>query len=230
MTDVPLFTADSDALATTSQWCEDAGITLRILPQMPVTPSAPLLQQEADGLSLIVPGFAKPFRLTARTIQRRARGRQLLMQACGRQGTLLDAFAGFGRDGFQLATRHRVTMLERHPVVYLLLKDFAVRLNAAVECVFADANAYLKALMEPPQTIYLDPMFSQRNKRALPNRSLQHLRALTHGQVVDVEALLELALSRATSRVVLKRRPKDPVVLKPAFQVRGKSVRYDVYA
>ena len=43
------------------------------------------------------------------------------------------------------------------------------------------------------------------------------------------EDLLEVALAHATSRVVLKRRLKARLIGKPDWQIRGRSVRYDVY-
>ena len=49
----------------------------------------------------------------------------------------------------------------------------------------------------PQDVILLDPMFPLTNKRALPNRGLQHLRELTESSQTDHDDLLPLlALSK----------------------------------
>ena len=76
-------------------------------------------------------------------------------------------------------------------------------------------------------------MFPPTNKRALPNRGLQHLRELTapfEPEQEDLLPLLAQSRQRCTGRVVLKRRLKDSVLARPDFQIKAKSVRFDVYA
>ena len=81
--------------------------------------------------------------------------------------------------------------------------------------------------------IYLDPMFPPRRKTALPNLGLQHLRELSaHNESDggdDLQRQIALARSCATARVVVKRRLKDPKDALSAFQIKGKSIRFDVY-
>ena len=77
--------------------------------------------------------------------------------------------------------------------------------------------------------IYFDPMFPPRRKSALPGKRMQYLgELLGEGEAFDT-GLIPKALQRARSRVVLKRRLKDPVTLRPDWTLRGRSIRYDVY-
>ena len=81
--------------------------------------------------------------------------------------------------------------------------------------------------------ICLDPMFPQRRKRALPGKRMQYLGALLEqsGQEVEPDAagMVLLARPHARSRVVLKRRLKDPPTGAPDWSLKGRSVRYDVF-
>jgi 16S rRNA (guanine1516-N2)-methyltransferase len=80
-----------------------------------------------------------------------------------------------------------------------------------------------------PEVIYLDPMFPQEGKSALPKKRMQILRSLFL-QAEPLEELLQESLRWARNRVVLKRGLKDPMIWrKPHSQVKGKSVRFDVY-
>ena len=84
--------------------------------------------------------------------------------------------------------------------------------------------------------VLLDPMFPPIAKKALPNRGLQHLRQLTEDSLVgnakaeeELPELLALAKARCSGRVVIKRRLKDSVTGRVDWQIKGKSVRFDVY-
>ena len=81
--------------------------------------------------------------------------------------------------------------------------------------------------------VYLDPMFPPRRKTALPNLGLQYLRELSAQNGSDsgdnLQQQIALARSCAAVRVVVKRRLKDPKDALSAFQIKGKSIRFDVY-
>ncbi len=197
-----------------------------------------------QGLGLLMPGFNGSFFITDDAVAERQKGRGLLAKACGPgepAQSLLDPFAGYGLDAICLAQAgFSVTAVERERVVWLLLQDVVARQGLALQTLHGDGMQLMHEIHDPHQShqsdrqwdvIYLDPMFPQRNKRALPNRGLQHLQALTqdHSPVPDLEALLVLAQRAARGRVVLKRRARDPVTGTPSFQVKGQSVRFDVY-
>ena len=158
----------------------------------------------------------------------------------GVQVDVIDATAGLGRDAFVLASLGcNVTLVERSPVAAALLEDGLERaylnleigewMQQRMQLQFGSGYEYLKS--HETDVVYLDPMFPERKKNALPNQALQHLRYLTQDaqDVSDLTELIRLALSSANNRVVVKRRLKDPVVEGVNFQIKGKTVRFDVY-
>lgn len=180
-----------------------------------------------------MPNFNDAFSIADEVIAARGKGLALLTRACGGPGrnqTLLDPFGGYGLDAMTLALAgYEVTVVERELVVWLLLQDAIERQGLSLQTEYGDGVAYLTDNAKQWDVIYLDPMFPLRQKRALPNRGLQHLQALTSSLHVDIELCLTLAREKARRRVVLKRRAKDPVIGRPTHQIKGQAVRFDVY-
>lgn len=160
---------------------------------------------------------------------------------------VLDATAGMGGDAFVLASVGcRVTMLERVPALQALLADGLARARAAdpegdpefvrvierMSLVEGDAVNHLAALADAdcPDVVYLDPMFPERRKTAAVKKEMQIFHHLV-GADADAGALLEVALSRARQRVVVKRpRLADPVEGPPPDHVlAGVRNRFDLY-
>lgn len=170
---------------------------------------------------------------------------QMIAKAVGvAQGVrprVLDATAGLGKDGFVLATLGcEMSLIERQPLIGALLEDGLARgaLDAEVAPIVARMHL-LKGnsieLMrnwegEPPQVIYLDPMFPHREKSALVKKEMRLFRPLV-GDDNDAPALLAAALALASHRVVVKRPRKAPCIEgpKPSHGLEGKSSRYDIY-
>jgi 16S rRNA (guanine1516-N2)-methyltransferase len=166
-------------------------------------------------------------------VERRAAQGGDLARACGVsrdfRPRVLDAMAGWGIDGLVLASRGcQVTLVERHPLVSALQEDLARRIGAEVTCRCGDG---FQALHASPafDVIYLDPMFPQRAKGALPGKRLQVLALLAQPDPRPLSSWLQAAVAAARRRVVLKRRDKDPLIAPPDWQIRGRSVRFDVY-
>ncbi|WJN58429.1 class I SAM-dependent methyltransferase [Pseudomonas sp. SO81] len=170
---------------------------------------------------------------------------QMIAKAVGVQPgvrpSVLDATAGLGRDAFVLASLGcAVTMSERQPIIAALLEDGLAR--AARDAEVAPIAAQMRLLQgnaielmrdwqgEPPQVIYLDPMFPHRDKSALVKKEMRLFRPLV-GDDLDAPALLEAALALASHRVVVKRPRKAPIIegAKPSYALEGKSSRYDIY-
>lgn len=170
---------------------------------------------------------------------------QMIAKAVGvAQGVrprVLDATAGLGKDGFVLATLGcQVSLIERQPLIGALLEDGLAR--AAQDAEVAPIVARMQLLKgnsielmrnwqgEPPQVIYLDPMFPHREKSALVKKEMRLFRPLV-GDDNDAPALLEAALALASHRVVVKRPRKAPSIdgPKPSHGLEGKSSRYDIY-
>lgn len=185
----------------------------------------------------------QPRSITARTRGRpgHAAARQPLLRAIGRRSLrVFDATAGFGDDAIALASvGRRVLAVERSPVVAALLEDGRERALAdaalslcaqRLELRCADSRELLAALSEPPDAVYIDPMYPpKRSRSALPRRQIQLLRRLV-GDDRDAGDLLAIALACGAGRVVVKRSPRSPPLGgEPTTSYTGKLVRYDVY-
>lgn len=160
---------------------------------------------------------------------------------------VLDATAGLGKDSFVLASLGcTVTMLERSPIVQVLLSDGIARALAfareqdvellsvvqRMQLVMQDSRSYLDSLDVAafPDVIYLDPMFPDRNKSADVKKEMAAFHEVV-GKDEDADSLLPLALARVNYRVVVKRPRKAPFLNNqvPSYQLEGKSSRYDIY-
>jgi 16S rRNA (guanine1516-N2)-methyltransferase len=170
---------------------------------------------------------------------------QMIAKAVGIQPGIrpfiVDATAGLGRDAFVLARLGcRLILIERHPLIAALLEDGLQRANADAEIgaivaqmrlLCGNAITLLGAWAdEPPQVIYLDPMFPQRDKSAQVKKEMRLFRPLA-GDDDDAPALLAAALALATHRVVVKRPRKAAAITgeKPGYTLEGKSSRFDIY-
>ncbi|WP_269807990.1 class I SAM-dependent methyltransferase [Pseudomonas agronomica] len=170
---------------------------------------------------------------------------QMIAKAVGvAQGVrprVLDATAGLGKDAFVLASLGcEMNLIERQPLIGALLEDGLAR--GAEDFDVAPIVARMRLLKgnsievmrnwegEPPQVIYLDPMFPHREKTALVKKEMRLFRPLV-GDDNDAPALLAAALALATHRVVVKRPRKAPCIEgpKPSHGLEGKSSRYDIY-
>lgn len=170
---------------------------------------------------------------------------QMIAKAVGIQSgirpAVFDATAGLGRDAFVLAQLGcDVVLTERHPVIAALLADGLQRALLDAEVGPIVQRMHLKKgnaieLMaawqdEPPQVIYLDPMFPHRDKSSLVKKEMRLFRPLV-GNDDDAPQLLAAALDLATHRVVVKRPRKAPGVhgQTPSYVLEGKSSRFDIY-
>ena len=199
-----------------------------------------------DALELQLPGFRRTLGVdfaSPRLVHRlRGGGREQLLRACrvtrGRRSRVVDATGGLGTDAFVLANAgSEVTVLERHPLVFALLRDAHGRaadqteLRAAMarmRVVHCDARQWL-VKAHGVDVIYLDPMFPRRRKSALVKQPMQMLKQLVDEE--GGETLLDAAVEAQPSRVVVKRplHGSEPWSRAPSFSLKGRSVRFDVY-
>ena len=210
--------------------------------------SYPRLEQSSRGLILtdgnlcLMADFAP---LISRTKQG-VIGTELLVRAArlkkaradGVPPTLLDATAGLGEDSFLLAAAgFSVTMYEQNPTIAALLADALERAAAEpalseivsrMELVRADSIEAMKTLKEPPDVIYLDPMFPERKKSALIKKKFQLLQQLEL-PCANEEELLRAAIAVHPHKIVIKRPAKGPDLagIRADYSVSGKSIRYD---
>jgi 16S rRNA (guanine1516-N2)-methyltransferase len=237
---LPVFTESA------GQWAERLGLPLEGEAEF-------ALQLGEEGLQLAelgpqAPGPVRVDFVEGAVAHRRLYGGgsgQMIAKAVGVQPGVrpgvLDATAGLGRDAFVLASLGcAVIMSERQPIIAALLEDGLAR--AARDAEVAPIAAQMRLLQgnaielmrdwqgEPPQVIYLDPMFPHRDKSALVKKEMRLFRPLV-GDDLDAPALLEAALALASHRVVVKRPRKAPIIegAKPSYALEGKSSRYDIY-
>lgn len=181
-------------------------------------------------------------KLSLRSQEHSARG-ELIAKAVGvkRNSKLqvLDVTAGWGRDAFILATLGcQVTMVERSPVIAMLLQDALNRLFVQQNKITAQqfilvhqqAHSFLQALHSLPDVIYMDPMYPHRVKSALVKKEMRILREVV-GEDDDFLSLFLLALEKTKRRVVVKRPLHSDFLAnkKPDCQFVGRSTRFDVY-
>lgn len=211
---------------------------------------------QVDGLALqpIGMGNIKPLSIDfvgGKLAHRRQFGggrQQDIARACGLHQTrdlhILDATAGLGRDAFVLASLGaRVSMVERNPILYLLLQDALYRANQAsadmpdmaeilsrLSLQAGDARDKVDLSGGVPDVVYLDPMFPPRAKSAKVKADMQALHRLV-GADDNADSLLDWALATAHKRVVVKR-PRHAAELAGRaadHQLVGKANRFDVY-
>ena len=158
---------------------------------------------------------------------------------------VLDLTAGTGGDAFVLATLGaNITMIERNPITHALLNDALSRAKLSadtelleiigrMELKNEEAQKRLEKLDKEslPDVIYIDPMFPTRSKSAQVKKEMQFFHDIV-GADEDSEALLLMSLKLAKKRIVVKRprlAEKLTDAVEPAFEILGKSTRYDVY-
>ena len=171
---------------------------------------------------------------------------EAVVKAVGVKGdelpSVIDATAGLGRDAFVLASVGcKVRLIERHPVVFLLLQDGLQRAYAD-----ADIGAMLQTNLQllnvkhlselSPQTdfadvVYLDPMYPHKQKSALVKKEMRLFQHLVGGDL-DADQLLEPALNLARKRVVIKRPDYSEFLaqIPPHFSRQTKNHRFDIYS
>ena len=153
--------------------------------------------------------------------------------------SVLDANAGLGRDGYTLAALGAaMTLAERNASIHALLANAHARALAAPDCaaiaqrielLHAEAAAVLDGSRQW-DVVYLDPMYPDDGKAALPSKEMQILRDLTGGDA-DADALLQPALACARRRVVVKRPLKAPFMagVEASLSLRSTLLRFDIY-
>lgn len=158
---------------------------------------------------------------------------------------ILDATAGLATDASILAYLGcTVDLLEQNIVVYALLEDglrrAQISMQAATQlvcqnlCLLPRQSSldFLGQNTTDYDVVYLDPMFPERQKSAKVKKAMQYLHDVAGIAEEEVELqLLQLALSAAKKRVVVKRPRLAPYLadMKPSHQLVGKTIRYDVY-
>ncbi len=144
---------------------------------------------------------------------------------------VFDATLGLAQDAWFLTQLGaEVEGCERSPVVYLLLFDALLRSNESrLKIHYGDSIERLQSLNDI-STVFLDPMFPDKKKSALPRKEMRIFRKWV-GDDMDAESLLQAALRSSAERVVVKRPIKAPdLKAGVVHSFEGKTVRYDLYS
>ena len=130
-----------------------------------------------------------------------------------------------------------MTLYERNPVVYALLRDALERaaydprlaeITARMTPCYGDSIAQLPKANPAPDVVLLDPMFPARQKSALVKKKLQMIQRLEL-PCPDETQLLRAAMEARPKKLLIKRPPKGPWLagIKPDHSIEGKAVRFD---
>lgn len=207
-----------------------------------------ILQLNETGLSLVSGGQTLQGDLTRmlpRVRPDRLNG-ELLVRAAKIKDpdhplTAVDATAGLGEDSFLLAAAgFQVTLFERNPIIFELLRDTLSRaaeipelasITARMRLIHGDSVAAMKSMETAPDVILLDPMFPERQKSALVKKKLQMIQKLEFPCLDEREMFLAAAAAKP-KKLVIKRPPKGPYLagVKPDYSISGKAVRFDCFA
>ena len=159
--------------------------------------------------------------------------------------SILDATAGLGRDSFVMALIGATLKANEKNEVLVTLLQWAHL--SALEKAQADQDWELVEVLERMRfrhrdtaldhesdqfdVVYLDPMFPERQKTAKVKKEMQILHQLLCEDQADDESLFAACIAAARSRLVIKRPLRAPAFAdrSPQHQVRGKTVRYDLY-
>jgi 16S rRNA (guanine1516-N2)-methyltransferase len=202
-----------------------------------------LIDQDEPGIAPVVIDF-----VSGKTAYRRKYGHaggEPISKAVGikkgHRPNIVDTTAGWGRDAFVLATMGcRVHMIERSEVIAKLLEDGLHRaeqdekigglIKDKLSLTCGESRKELLHTPFEPEVIYLDPMFPQKEKSALVKKEMRVLQEVV-GQDEDADALLNVALTIATNRVVVKRPAYANILagIKPQTSIKTKKHRFDIY-
>ncbi len=147
---------------------------------------------------------------------------------------VFDGTLGLAQDAWFLSRLGaKVIGCERSPVLFVLLAEALSRAKSQYpqiefEILFGDSMEHLKT--HQYEAIYLDPMFPEKKKSALPRKEMRIFRKLV-GDDLDAKELLAAAKLAATERVVVKRPMKaEPLAEGVIHSFEGTTVRYDLYS
>ncbi len=145
---------------------------------------------------------------------------------------IFDGTLGLAQDAWFLSQLGaQVEGCERSPLIYLLLSDALRRSQETkLKINFGDSRHWLSNTKKKYTSIYLDPMFPEKKKSALPRKEMQIFRKWV-GEDADALDLFSSAMQSGAERVVVKRPLKSGEFHSGVVHsFRGTTVRYDLYS
>ena len=148
-----------------------------------------------------------------------------------KNSTILDGTAGFGRDGYLLASmNHDVTMIDNSPIVSLLLKNALKRSgNKSIKLFYGNTYDFLRHSVKKYNYIYLDFMFNKLKNSSLSSKNDETLKLISFIEN-DKNKIIQIAQKQAMNRVVVKEPVNSSSVLsKPNHIIKTKLISYNIY-
>ena len=174
------------------------------------------------------------FRFSDRSLRSRlaAAFRSDLVRACGYfpGRKVLDCYGGWGIDSLIFAAAGcDVIVTEVNPTLCAFIRNNAQDFNIEMTVLCEDVLQFLQRTEESFDTIYLDPMFLPHPTTAKPHRRMQILEQIAE-PTRTLKKVFQLALARARDRVVVKNRKSQRLLVpKPGWEIKRRSIRFDVY-
>lgn len=226
---------DQDILSEAKKECEEASLELYIEDEKVMVMDSNI-SQKPYFIDFTASYYQQLFR-------KKPSKKEPLAKALGSGSSALDLTAGTLKDSFYMALLgFHVTALERSPTIYLMLKSALDQLskspshkqmyefiNTHINILYSEATSFLGLLNEKPDVIYFDPMFPEKKKQALSQKSMQIFKALLVADENENQKVASMAKGMAKKRFVTKR-PLHAEALTPTVTQRytGKSIRYDM--
>ncbi len=196
------------------------------------------------NMSLSHPLFSKGFSHRLKTLNKT----EPLIKAISKlesESRIGDFTFGLGADSLAMAAKgFNVLAFERSPILFVFNSIALQRgpekgfpFSAKIKYFFTDAKEACRTWknqgvfegFEAPEIIYLDPMFVEKKKSALPGKEMQILKNLVGGDL-DKDELFTMALDVCKNRVLYKRPLHAPQINDgPQHIFKGKSHKIEMY-
>ncbi len=175
--------------------------------------------------------------------QRYNLAREPLAKALGIKGNpkmvVWDVTCGLAKDSLlMLAFGANVVAFERNLLVGALLQNALARASSdkylgriiSERFKFYNCDPVVQLpVVDPPDVIYLDPMYANTNSKAKSTLAMRMFREVIPAED-NLDQLFYWALKQKPKRIVIKRAIHAPLLSpNPKVSYRGKSTRYDMY-
>ncbi len=196
------------------------------------------IQIKKNKIELINYNYKKEVYISTDFLERDKKKNDTLKNIFKKVGSsILDCTAGFGRDGYILASLgFNVTMIEENIIVALLLRNGIKRSTRQMQMqnnlsfLYGDSYEYLKGFDGLFDYIYIDFMFEKIKKKTLSSKNDETLKMLVNDKT-DRVRLLEIAKEKCRYKVIVKgsKNLNSITDINPDYSIKTKLVRYDIF-
>ena len=195
-----------------------------------------VISNEHIGLDLIQSLANKRDILRREGVNKQLLFKALKINQAPNPSLIWDTTAGLGEDiCWFLAMGAQVIASERNPLTYALISYHIQKLKEQgekVELLWGSApELFEKLSAQNFHAIYFDP-FYQKKRKAKAKKSMELIGGAFHDDDLDAELIAQKLFDHCQSRFVIKRADKAPVLIhsiKPTYEIKGKTIRFDIY-